>query len=382
MRILICGLSRFLQPTGICRHIVNLANCLVGEQKVASVTLVIGEWQEEYHRQYLPLNPRVELVIAGARNNSYSRNAWFAFELPALAAKMRADIVHLAFPVPLLRKFDSAVVASLHDLYPYDFPANNTTLVRLFKKAVLRQCLSRADGVAVVSNATLSSLYNHFACLQGRNICMVPNYPVLALTQSLPVFGAQLGKFVLCVAQHESNKQLDLTLATFAELVGKQTGGRDVALKMDLVIVGSAGSQTDRLVGISEKLGIAHLVHWAPPLNDSELLWLYSNCEVFLSTSAVEGFCLPVAEAIASGARVACTDIPSHREVAGSLPDYFFPIANSKEIASSIRLLLQRPKPLAERKFTAKRTATAAIDLYAKALAEHERKLPVPIWSE
>jgi glycosyltransferase involved in cell wall biosynthesis len=377
MRILICGVSRFLQPTGICRHTVNLANCLVGEPKVSSVTLVIGSWQEDYHRRYLSLDPRIEVVVIRGSNNSYWRNAWFAFGLPRLAARMRADVVHLAFPIPLLRKFEASVVASLHDLYPYDYPANNKKFVRLFKKAVLSQCLSRADGVAVVSNATLSSLYNHFDHLRGRNIRLVSNYPVLELTKAEPELGKQLGKFILCVAQHESNKQLDLALSAFASLIQKVDSSG-----LSLVIVGSGGSQTERLEDLSERLGIAQRVHWAPPLKDSELSWLYSNCELFMSTSAVEGFCLPLAEAIASGARVACTDIPSHREVAGSFPRYFLPVADPGEIAKVISDLLKRPKPPARLHLTAQKTAAAALSLYEDIFARRFGASSMPDRSE
>lgn len=366
MRILICGVSRFYQPTGICRHTVNLANCLAALPEIDSVTLAVGDWQEEYHRRCLSIDPQVEIAVIRGRNNSYWRNAWFAFGLPALAARLRADVVHLAFPVPVVQQFDAAVVASLHDLYPYDYPSNNKGLVRIFKKAVLSQCLSKADGVGVVSNSTLSSLFNHFPDLRGRNIRLVPNYPVLSQIPSKPGLAAHFSRFLLCVAQHEANKQLDLALNAFAELVEGSTGRQ----RMALVIVGSAGSQTERLTELSKTLGIADRVHWAPALNDSELRWLYENCEVFLSTSAVEGFCLPVAEAIACGARVACTDIPAHREIAGSQPEYFLPIADPMDVAAAIKSLLTCPKPDAKRRFTAERTAKTALDLYARALSK------------
>lgn len=372
MRILISGVSRFLQPTGICRHTVNLANCLVGDPKVSAVTLAIGGWQEDYHRRCLSLDPRVEIIVVHGWNNSYWRNAWFAFGLPRLAVSKRADIVHVAFPVPLLQRFRAGVVVSMHDLYPYDYPANNRQFVRIFKKAVLRQCLSRADGIAVVSNATLSSLYNHFADFRRRNIRLVSNYPVMEMTKSEPDLGKPLGKFVLCVAQHESNKQLDLALAAFAELIQKNPDLRGLSL----VLVGSTGSQTDRLIEFSESLGIDDHVHWAPPLNDSELSWLYSNCELFMSTSAVEGFCLPLAEAIMSGCRLACTDIPSHREVAGSLPKYFLPVASPSQVAGIISTLLKRPKPSGKLNFSAQKTAAAALDLYNDILSKRTGSSP------
>jgi glycosyltransferase involved in cell wall biosynthesis len=366
MRILICGLSRFYQPTGICRHTVNLANCLVGLPGVDAVRLVLGDWQEEYHRVHLSLDPRVEVEVAHGANNSYWRNWWFAFGLPAAAKSFRADIVHLAFPIPLVQHYDAAVIASLHDLYPYDYPANNKSLVRLYKKAVMSECLSKADGVAAVSNTTLSSLYNHFPEMRGRNIRLVPNYPVLAQSPSRPDWMEGKGRFLLCVAQHEANKQLDLAMQAFAQLIEGSTGSR----KMSLVIVGSGGSQSAMLEKLAAELGLGDRICWAPPLCDSELRWLYEHCDLFLSTSAVEGFCLPVAEALACGARVACTDIPTHREVAGNDPEYFLPIADPAEIAALLRCVLSNPKPEPRRRFTADRTSRAALDLYARALQQ------------
>lgn len=368
MRILICGVSRFLQPTGICRHTVNLANCLVGDAKVSAVTLVIGSWQEDYHRRCLSLDPRVEVLVVRGWNNAYWRNAWFAFGLPRLAARKSADVVHVAFPIPLLQRFRAGVVVSMHDLYPYDYPANNGKFVRLFKKAVLRRCLSRADGIAVVSNATINSLYNHFADFRRHNIRLVPNYPVLEMEKSEPAMGKSLGKFVLCVAQHESNKQLDLALAAFAKLIRN-----DSALhELSLVLVGSSGSQSESLSELSQSLGIDAHVYWAPPLNDSELSWLYSNCALFLSASAVEGFCLPLAEAIMSGCRLACTDIPSHREVAGSLPEYFLPVASPSQVAEAIGTALKCPKALGKLNFSPEKTAAAALDLYTDVLNQRD----------
>ena len=45
MHILIAALHRPTKPTGVCRHAVNLAQCLADTDEVDKVTLVIGAWQ-------------------------------------------------------------------------------------------------------------------------------------------------------------------------------------------------------------------------------------------------------------------------------------------------------------------------------------------------
>lgn len=49
-------------------------------------------------------------------------------------------------------------------------------------------------------------------------------------------------------------------------------------------------------------------------INDAQLAAWYAGCRFLLSPSLAEGHNLPIAEALAQGANVLCTDIPVHRE--------------------------------------------------------------------
>lgn len=67
------------------------------------------------------------------------------------------------------------------------------------------------------------------------------------------------------------------------------------------------------------------LVRHHDSLGDGDLAALMETVCAVLAPSFAEGFGLPVAEAIAAGAPVLCSDIPAHREVAGDRAHFLDP---------------------------------------------------------
>lgn len=83
-----------------------------------------------------------------------------------------------------------------------------------------------------------------------------------------------------------------------------------------LLLVGSVGPETAAILQTIECLGIQSRVVLVDSLADTELAWLYRNTLLLLCPSTIEGFGLPVAEAMQYGAQVVCSDIPVFREIA------------------------------------------------------------------
>jgi glycosyltransferase involved in cell wall biosynthesis len=52
-------------------------------------------------------------------------------------------------------------------------------------------------------------------------------------------------------------------------------------------------------------------------ISDRDLQWCYRNCSLLLAPSSIEGFGLPIAEALIAGCPVVCSDIPPFREIGG-----------------------------------------------------------------
>jgi len=374
MHILISAVSSARCPSGICRHAANLAVSLASSRAVSRVSLLIGPWQTTYFRQAFNLETKgLDIVTADVENNAYHRNRWYYQTLPAIALSRGADIVHLSFPAPIARqRFPCPVVCSLHDLYPYDVPANFGSARVLFNRFFLRRCLEQSDVVVCVSDFTQHRLHLHAPALPRQKIARIYQSVLLdpASSRAPDVKQLRSHPFLLAVAQHRSNKNLKLLLSAFNALrqLGKQYR------TLHLVIVGAAGPETNTLHGIIERYALGDHVHFRSALCDAELSWLYQHAAVVVVPSRIEGFCLPLAEALQCGGNVLCSDIPILREVGGPSCRYFSlgvtdPAA---ELASSIAAALTGPKPQsnATHRFSTEQITPEYLALYRSLLLD------------
>ncbi|MEL7509545.1 MAG: glycosyltransferase, partial [Cyanobacteria bacterium J06554_1] len=170
MHVLIPALHRPIKPTGVCRHAANLAHCLADLDSVDRITLLIGQWQTTYFKQTFHFeSPKVQIVSVDIKNGSLARNWWFMFGLPQLSKQLKPDIIHMSFPFPFVRQwFEAPIVATIHDLYPYECPENFGYPQVLFNQLFLRQCIRNSDGLSCVSKCTLETLDHYFTGVEKQ----------------------------------------------------------------------------------------------------------------------------------------------------------------------------------------------------------------------
>ena len=323
MHILIPALHRPSKPTGVCRHAVNLAQCLADTASVTQITLVIGTWQREYFEKSFDLDsPKIHLVTVHIKNSSLARNQWFMFGLPKLAQQLEPDIIHMSFPFPFIRQwFQVPIIATIHDMYPYEYPENFGYPQVWFNQLFLQQCIRNSDGLTCVSHCTLEALRSYFP-LVGKKATVV--YNVVEFTDTNSAIPRQLGKhfsnpFLLSVAQHRKNKNLDLLIQSFSSLLHADR----LRPNTQLVLVGSKGPETAHLVQLVKTLKLESRITFLSGLEDEELRWLYEQADLFVIPSSTEGFCLPLVEALTLSCPAVCSDIPIFREVGSSQCRYF-----------------------------------------------------------
>jgi glycosyltransferase involved in cell wall biosynthesis len=84
-----------------------------------------------------------------------------------------------------------------------------------------------------------------------------------------------------------------------------------------LVIAGEQDNRYPETGDLARRLGISDNVTWTGYLPDNELVELYRNASLLVHPSRYEGFGLQVAEAMASGTPVVCSNAGSVPEVVG-----------------------------------------------------------------
>jgi glycosyltransferase involved in cell wall biosynthesis len=344
MHLLLASVSAATSPTGVCRHAANITRGMLALPQVRKITLLTGDWQTDYFRDAFSLkSERIEIRGISISNRSASRNLWYWRGLPAIARECGADIVHLAYPMPFRRSSCGApVVVSLHDLYPFDIPKNFGKRAWL-NRAALKRCLHNTDAVICVSEETRTRLYELFPEIESENTVLVPNsmgLPPQFWPSSLPrsIHGYP---FLLCVAQHRANKNLPLLLRSFRLALDRKVVSPDARL----VLVGAEGPETQLLHQVVAQNSLGDQVVFLRGISDALLSSLYAKCELLVAPSLLEGFGLPVAEALAAGSRVVSSDIPAFRAIGAAHCVFFDPMDESGEsLLAAIREARRTPR--------------------------------------
>ena len=177
---------------------------------------------------------------------------------------------------------------------------------------------------------------------------------------------------ILTVAAALRHKNLFRLLEAFARL--DRTDAR-------LVVVGHAGLDQERLRTRAGELGVATRLHFTGWVEEADLEGLYAAATVFVYPSLMEGFGMPVLEAMYRGVPVACSNVSAMPEVAGDAAELFDPY-DPGAIAAAVSRLLHDPARREElvargherwKAFSWDRAADETLRVYERALAADRR---------
>jgi alpha-1,2-rhamnosyltransferase len=113
-----------------------------------------------------------------------------------------------------------------------------------------------------------------------------------------------------------------------------------------LCIVGRPGSLChDVIQRIEHHEELGRRLFWIRDASDSELRYCYENAFALVYPSKIEGFGLPLIEALDHGLTVLASDIPIHREVGQDYCSYF-KLDNPEQLAEMVAHLLEAPNCL------------------------------------
>lgn len=224
--------------------------------------------------------------------------------------------------VPVFGRSRVAVV--IHDVIAEQLPEQvfPTRRAAWFWRAKLWAARRQADLILTVSEASRTALAGHFGIPPGR-IVVVPEGPGVEFqpcdpaSEVLAQYGLLGQRFVLYVGGISPHKNLVALVDAFADVRSAPAPGSPI-----LVMVGDYQgdvfhSAYAAVRGRAADRGVADAVRFTGYVPDADLAHLYNAAAVLVLPSLLEGFGLPVVEAMACGTPVVVSNRGALPEVVG-----------------------------------------------------------------
>ena len=270
-----------------------------------------------------PIVEGIDIHLLG-NNNSHSMGTNFqalmnTFKLARELSKY--DILIIVNPdvgsMPahhLARRYNPKlkVVWTFHGLTPISYINNfrDRMLMRI-RKAFYIPSMKRADRIQVFSNYIKKEICDWG--IDKSNVMVIPfgiNIKNMTTDGGLRIrekYGISDRFLCLYVGRLVNSKHVDELIKAISLLE-----------KPCLMVVGE-GPEKERLIAQSKKLNVQNRVLFAGRVPDNELPYYYAACDVWVTASRHEGFCVPIVEAMAAGKPVIIPNVTAMPETAGDV---------------------------------------------------------------
>jgi alpha-1,3-rhamnosyl/mannosyltransferase len=359
---------------GIGRYVANLAQAMVpllgaGDQ----LSLLRDPGQPSSWDPAALAGERAQVVDVPLSPFSLGQQ----WSIPRLLRHLGADVYHS--PYYLMPYCPGVpVVVTVYDLIPLLFPRLTSARARLLFRWTMALALRTASHVIVISEATCCDLLAFFRLSPQKvttihlaaasSFCPPPHTEVERVCHKY----ALPQDYVLYLGINKPHKNL----VRLVEAWGQRRDSQFTIRNSQLVIAGAWDSRYPEPRQRVAALGLEVAIRFLGPVPEADLPALYAGTALFVFPSLYEGFGLPVLEAMACGAPVACSNTSSLPEVGGDKVLYFDP-ADVEAIAGALRQALADPDLRAELRerglaraaqFSWERTAQETLHLYREAL--------------
>jgi len=286
---------------------------------------------------------------------------------------MQGDLYHYPhFDLPLGIK-GTAVVATIHDLYPLTDKRYCSGTKRAYFHYLSKRSCKRAARIIAVSEYTKNEIIKHLA-VPAEKIAVVPQsqdtgyHPIddgeilseLREKYKLPE------RFIFYTGNHKRHKNLARLLEAYSRLKPP------LRQAYKLVITGGITRETEQLKVQAMQLGIEKEVHFTGWVRGDDLAGLYNLASLVVLPSLYEGFGYTTLEAMACGKPVVCSKGGAIPEVVGAQGQMFDPY-NTEQMSERITEALEKDvdnpevrKKMLEQsgKFSPQQTARMTYEVY------------------
>jgi len=313
MRIGIDGIPLTGTKTGVGHYTLELARSLAQIADTDSFEFVTPAriLSGDSKRDEWPAN----LSVTYREPNSL-RKHWWTIGLPLYIRQSSLELFHgTNYNVPLWE--GCPTVLTIHDLSLFLYPETHEKHRVSVGLRRIPTMGCAATKIITPSQAVRREVVEHLN-VSPEKVIAIPEaarrefrpMPAEETRDARKRFGIE-DDFLLYVGTLEPRKNLMLLVRAFEEVLCTTN------LRPQLVIVGKKGWLVDELFAYVERAELGDRLLFTNYVTDEELRALYSSCRMCIYPSLYEGFGLPPLEAMACGAPVITTRIPSIMETVG-----------------------------------------------------------------
>jgi glycosyltransferase involved in cell wall biosynthesis len=237
--------------------------------------------------------------LPAALRHVWRRVLWQQTRLPALLRREQCDaLLALAYTAPL--RCPVPLVVQAHDLIALQHPELCRRRNAWHLRALMPSTLRQAHTVLVSAEPVRQALLHLTGKAPDRVVTVPLGVDPLFLAE--PPAAEVAEPYLLVVGTLEPKKGVDVLLAAFQQVMARR--------RVQLVLAGQAGWRCRDLLRQVDALTATGRLRWLGYVPRAQLPALYHGAIATVVPSRVEGFGLPILEAMACGSPVVHSDHP------------------------------------------------------------------------
>ncbi|MCF6153669.1 MAG: glycosyltransferase family 1 protein [Candidatus Brocadia sp.] len=261
--------------------------------------------------------PNFQFIQMSPPKGTLLKAFWQALIFPKVVKTYNLNVLHYTNPIPILKRH-CPIVVTIHDLAEFIQSEKYGRLKSYAKRLFVLLSVKKANFIITVSDTTRKAILD------------LLDYTPESIGVTLEGFSGNLsvdnddndgeyifkkyhipGNYILYVGVIEKTKQVESIVRAFSLL--------DDSLQRNyaIVIAGNKGNAYEDVKSAVHDCKLEEKVFFLGYVQDCDLKYLYKKAKVFVFPSLIEGFGLPVLEAMGHGIPIIASDIPVISEVAG-----------------------------------------------------------------
>ena len=218
----------------------------------------------------------------------------FIFDIPFYAIRIKADIIHTQYVLPLFRLKNSKYHITIHDVLYEDFPDLFSFRYRIIRHFIFGWSAKNADLISTISNYSKNRILKHYNPRNTeihiiKNGANIPELDVDTLNCKINIPSSP---YILYVSRFEHRKNHVRLLDAFICILKNNPGIKLVLVGFD--VDGTKGNISRIIV----ENNISNCVIILSGISDNYISNLIFNASLVVYPSLCEGFGMPIIESL------------------------------------------------------------------------------------